>query len=157
MRRTSPAMHVAYERIPRPDWASTTTVAIPEGAAEWAGPERWARAIFDTKALPRWVVGLFVLRRGVVKVLGIAPGEPSMLAVGPVIDGEAVIDTDDRHLRFVATTWLSPGLVHVTTAVQLKGRRGWVYFVPVRFLHDPVTRAMMRAAARRLAAGPWPN
>jgi uncharacterized protein DUF2867 len=44
-----------------------------------------------------------------------------------------------------------PHLVHVTTAVTLKGWRGRVYFAPVRLLHDAVTRSMMTAAARRLA------
>jgi len=41
----------------------------------------------------------------------------------------------------------------VTTAVRLKGWRGRVYFVPVRLLHDPVTRSMMASAANQLAAG----
>ena len=66
-----------------------------------------------------------------------------------VRDGEALIDTDDRHLRFVAGVRAGHGLLHVTTAVQFKGWRGHCYFVPVRFLHDQVTRSMMTAADRR--------
>lgn len=73
-----------------------------------------------------------------------------MLAVDRIIDGEAVIDTDDRHLRFVAGIRTEPGLVHVTTAVTLKGWRGKLYFAPVRILHDPVTRSMMTGAAGRI-------
>ncbi|MBA2695284.1 MAG: DUF2867 domain-containing protein [Actinobacteria bacterium] len=41
------------------------------------------------------------------------------------------------------------GLLRVTTAVWLHGRRGRIYFAPVSVLHDPVTRAMMRRAVRR--------
>jgi hypothetical protein len=47
-----------------------------------------------------------------------------------------------------------PGLVHVTTAVMLKGWRGRLYFMPVRLLHDAVSRSMMATAARRLGARP---
>ena len=43
-------------------------------------------------------------------------------------------------------------LLHVTTVVQLKGWRGQLYFLPVRFLHDQITRSMMTAAARRASA-----
>ena len=73
-----------------------------------------------------------------------------MLAVSRATSDEAIIDTDDRHLRFVAAVTAEPHLVHVTTAVTLKGWRGRVYFAPVRLLHDAVTRSMMAAAARRL-------
>jgi hypothetical protein len=75
-----------------------------------------------------------------------------MLAVDRVVGDEAIIDTDDRHLRFVAAVSTGAGLVHVTTAVTLKGWRGRLYFVPVRLLHDAVTRSMMAAAVRRLGA-----
>jgi hypothetical protein len=74
-----------------------------------------------------------------------------MLAVSRATSDEAIIDTDDRHLRFVAAVTAEPHLVNVTTAVTLKGWRGRVYFAPVRLLHDAVTRSMMIAAARRLA------
>jgi hypothetical protein len=32
------------------------------------------------------------------------------------------------------------------------GRRGRLYFAPVSMLHEPVTRSMLRSAARRLGA-----
>ena len=70
--------------------------------------------------------------------------------VSEVRDGEALIQTDDRHLRFVAGVRADDGLLHVTRAVQLKGRRGRLYFLPVRFLHDQITRSMMAAAAQRV-------
>jgi hypothetical protein len=50
-----------------------------------------------------------------------------------------------RHLHFAAAVRADAdaGLVHVTTAVALKGWRGQVYFAPVRVLHDAVTRVMI--------------
>jgi len=143
-------MSVAFDRIPRPDWAATTTVPIAPDAP--SDPLVWARAIFDVHAIPIGVKALFAVREAVVRVLRIPPADPSVFDITAVEDGEAVIDTDDRHLRFVAATRVEPGLLHVTTAVALKGLRGRAYFAPVRLLHDPVTRAMMNSAPRRLHA-----
>jgi hypothetical protein len=122
-------------------------VAVRDGSAfDAAG---WARAIFSVGSTPGWVRVLFDAREVLVRLLRIPPGRPGMLAVREVRDGEALIDTDDRHLRFVAGVRTEGNLLHVTTAVRLKGWRGRVYFVPVRFLHDQITRSMMTAAARR--------
>jgi hypothetical protein len=141
-------MSVAYQLMPRPDWATTTTVAVPDGSAHDA--EGWARAIFAVGSVPSWVKAMFGAREVVARLLRIPPGQPAVFAVTEVRDGEALIDTDDRHLRFVAGVRAQEGLLHVTTAVQLKGWRGRLYFLPVRFLHDQITRSMMAAAARRL-------
>ena len=74
-----------------------------------------------------------------------------MLAVDTVVDGEAVIDTDDRHLHFVASVATTQLAVWCTSSPSCGSRAGAAaYFVPVRFLHDPVTRAMMQRASRRL-------
>ena len=67
-----------------------------------------------------------------------------MAEVGGVGQGGA-----PRHLRFVDGELADEHLLHVTTVVQLKGWRGQLYFLPVRFLHDQITRSMMTAAARR--------
>ena len=142
-------MSAVYQLMPRPDWAMTTTVTVPDDTTRDA--EGWARAVFAVGSTPAWVKVLFGIREAAVRLVGIPPGRPGMLAVREVRDGEALIDTDDRHLRFVAAVTAEPHLVHVTTAVTLKGWRGRVYFAPVRLLHDAVTRSMMTAAARRLA------
>lgn len=142
-------MSVADELIPHPDWAGTTTVAIAPGVEH--NPDVWARAIFDPRSVPLWVKALFVGRMALAFVMHLAPADRSMLAVDRVVGDEAVIDTDDRHLRFVGTVRQEHDLVHVTTFVTFKGLRGRVYFLPVRFLHDPVTRSMMISATRRLA------
>jgi len=145
---------VAFDLLPRPDWAATTTVVIGPGAPH--DPAVWARAVFDLRSLPAGAKALFAAREVAVRLLGIPPGDPSMLAVDRVVDGEAVIDTDDRHLRFVATVRVDAdrGLLHTTTAVHLKGRLGRLYFAPVRLLHDAITRAMMTSAVARLSAQP---
>ena len=137
-----------FDLMPAPDWRRPPR-SRPERRRHT--PEEWARAIFDPRTVPPWVGALFAVRQTAVKALGIPRGRRWMLAVSRVTSDEAIIDTDDRHLRFVAAVTAEPHLVHVTTAVTLKGWRGRVYFAPVRLLHDAVTRSMMAAAARRLA------
>jgi hypothetical protein len=139
-------MSAAFGVMPCPDWAATTTIAVPKAAGHT--PEQWAQAIFST--VPFWVKAMFALRAVAATALRLPPADPAMLAVNRVVGDEAIIDTDDRHLRFVAAVRVEPGLVHVTTAVRLKGWRGRVYFAPVRLLHDAVTRSMMTAAGRRI-------
>lgn len=148
-------MSAAFDLMPRPDWATTTTISVAPGVGR--SSEEWARAIFDVASVPVWVKALFAARVIVAKVLHLAPGDPAMLAVDRVVGDEALIDTDDRHLRFVAGVRAEPGLVHVSTLVTLKGLRGRVYFAPVRLLHDAVTRSMMTAAARRFSVGSDPR
>jgi Protein of unknown function (DUF2867) len=137
----------AYQLMPRPDWAATTTVAVTDGSARDA--QGWAGAVFAVGSMPLWVRALFGVREVVARLLRIPPGRPGVFAVREVRDGEALIDTDDRHLRFVAGVQADEHLLHVTTVVQLKGWRGRLYFLPVRFLHDQITRSMMTAAAQR--------
>lgn len=143
-------MPAAFETLPRPDWAGTTTVAVSPDAPRDALV--WAKAIFNPRNFPTWVKGLFVVREAAVRVLRLPPGDPRMLAVDRMVGDEALIDTDDVHLHFAAAVRTEPGLVHVTTAVQFKGWRGQLYFAPVRLLHDAVTRAMIARAARVLAS-----
>jgi hypothetical protein len=136
-------MSAAFDLIPAPDW-------VPRDCD--LTPTEWAQAIFDSRRAPAFVKALSAAREVLAKVMGIPPGEPSMLAVDHETAGEAVIDTDDRHLHFAATVCPDDarGLLHLITVVQFKGWRGRVYFVPVRFLHDPISRAMMTGAVRRV-------
>ena len=144
-------MSVAFEIVPRPDWASTTTVAVPEGLT--GDPETWARTIFNVRSVPIWVKALFGVRQAAVVLLRIPLGQPEMLAVDRVVGDEALIDTDDVHLHFAAGVRADGRFVHVTTAVELKGWRGQLYFAPVRLLHDAVTRSMINRAVRELTRG----
>ncbi len=145
-------MSAAFDVVPHPDWASTTIVAIPSDAPD--DPAAWAREIFDARSVPAWAKALFGVRMVAAKLLRLPPGNPSMLAVDHVVADEAVIDTDDVHLHFGAGVRADPaaGLLYVTTAVALKGWRGRVYFAPVRFLHDPITRSMIHSAIKRVQA-----
>jgi hypothetical protein len=140
-------MSVVYDLMPRPDWASTTTIPVRDGSAHDAAG--WAREVFSSRSAPAWVKALFAGRMAVALVLRLPQATSGMLAVRDVRDGEAIIDTDDKHLRFVGGVRADDNLLHVTTAVTFKGRTGKLYFLPVRFLHDQVTRSMMHAAARR--------
>jgi hypothetical protein len=140
----------AFDVVPNPDWASTTIVAIPSDAPD--DPATWARAIFDARSVPAWGKALFGVRMVAAMVLRLPQGNRSMLAVDHVVADEAVIDTDDVHLHFGVGIRADPaaGLLYVTTSVALKGWRGKVYFVPVRFLHDAITRSMVHSAIMRV-------
>ncbi len=145
-------MSHVYDVIAEPDWAGCTTISAPRVGAHDA--REWAAAIFDSRSAPLVVKALVGAREVVALLLRIPRGDPSMLRVDRVQDGEALIDTDDEHLHFVAGVRTDPGrgLLHVETVVRFKGLTGRLYFLPVRVLHDPITRAMMSGAARRLRA-----
>jgi hypothetical protein len=49
-------MSVVYRLMPNPDWASTTTVAVPDGNARDAAG--WARAVFSRRSTPAWIKAL---------------------------------------------------------------------------------------------------
>ena len=148
-------MSVVYEVVPRPDWASTTTVAAPPGLTQ--DPGAWARAIFDARSVPAWGKALFAVRQAAVLLVRIPLGRSEMLAVDRIVGDEALIDTDDVHLHFAAGVRAEPGFVHVTTAVALKGWRGRLYFAPVRLLHDAITRSMMERAVHELTRAAAPK
>jgi len=145
-------MTLAFKAMPAPDWAETTTITIPPVPTHTS--EEWARAVFDVRNVPAPVLAMFWLRERVVGLLGIAQGRPDTFAVDKVADGEALIEADEKHLRFVASVQADhdAGLLHVVTAVELKNRAGRIYFAPVQLLHGVITRAMMTSARKRLCA-----
>ncbi|WP_353649308.1 DUF2867 domain-containing protein [Nakamurella sp. A5-74] len=138
---------------PRPaDWATVTLVAVPTDPS--IGAEAWAAAVFSPRSAPLFVKVLFGLRQVLVRLIGIPPATDDVFAVDTVVDGEAVIVTEDAHLDFRAGIAFDADrlLLRVTTAVWFKGLRGRIYFVPVAFAHDVITRAMMRRAIRGVIA-----
>ena len=143
---------LVLDEMPSPDWADVVLEPLPDGAP--TDPEVWARAIFDIRSAPRVVVALMALRQLLVPLIGVTPGKQSVFDVQRVSGEEALIRADDRHLDFCAAVGVDPvrRTVRVTTAVRLHGWRGRLYFAPVSVLHDPITRSMMRSAARRLSA-----
>ena len=112
----------------------------------------WARAVFSPRSAPLPVKVLFGVRQVLVRALGIPPATDDVFAIDSVQDGEALIVTEDAHLDFRAGIAFDADrlLLRVTTAVWFNGLRGRLYFVPVAFAHDVITRAMMRRAIRRV-------
>ncbi|WP_314676397.1 DUF2867 domain-containing protein [uncultured Rhodococcus sp.] len=143
-------MTLAFKAMPAPDWAEATTITIPSVPTHTS--EEWAQAVFDVRNVPAPVLAMFWLRERVVGLLGIAKGRPDTFAVDKIADGEALIEADEKHLRFVASVQADndAGLLHVATAVELKNRAGRIYFAPVQVLHGVITRAMMTSARKRL-------
>lgn len=140
-------MSAAYSLLDRVDWAATTTVPMRSVAEH--DPTLWARRIFSVGSAPSWVKTLLRLRQALVGLIGIRRADTdTVFTVGRVVDGEALIDTNETHLHFAAGVRPEPeaGLLHVVTAVEFHGRRGRLYFIPVRFLHDQVLRSMMTRA-----------
>jgi hypothetical protein len=143
---------LALRDIPAPDHADVVLVPLPAGAS--TDPTVWAEAIFSVASVPVWVKALFGLRQAVVGLIGVSRGPSDVFAVRETSGPEALLAADDRHLDFRAGVAVdeASAMVRVTTTVRLHGWRGRLYFAPVRLLHGPVTMAMLRRAARRLAA-----
>ena len=143
----------AFADIPSPDFADVQMVPVPSGSS--TDPVEWARAIFSVRSAPLLVRALLGLRQLLVPLIGVPPAEAGVFTIDEVVGEEALIAVDDTHLDFRAAVGVDAhrGLVRVTTTVRFNGVRGRLYFVPVGVLHGPVTRAMMKRAARRLARG----
>ena len=138
----------ALDRIHRPDFTDVQIVALPAGADP--DPRVWADRILGPGGSPAWVVALMGLRQALVGLVGIPKGSQHAFDVDCVVGQEALIDTDDRHLRFCCGVAVDSerSLLRVTTVVRLKGWRGRLYFAPVAVLHGPIVRAMMRRAVQ---------
>jgi hypothetical protein len=156
-----PQFHsLALDAIPKPDFADVHVVPLPPGAS--TDPQFWVEQIFDIASTPAWVIALMGVRQAVVGLIGVRPGTQHAFDIDRVVGEEALIDTDDRHLRFCCGVAVDAerSLLRVTTTVQLKGWRGQVYFTPVSVLHGRVVRAMMIKAVsreRRRGRDQWPR
>ncbi len=143
---------IVFDDIPSPDFADVVIVSIPhEVTAVLQDPAWWAKQVFNVESAPNWVKLLLGLRQTLVRLIGVSPAQSSVFDVDRVQNEEALIAADDRHLDFRATVAVDPQarLLYVTTAVQLHGWRGRLYFLPVSVLHAPVTRSMAKRAVSR--------
>jgi len=153
------------------DYADAFAVAIPLIAS--------ARALAESvfASAPWWVAALMALRNTVVRPLGLvasssalaraaarANGTGDRIGIFPVLAAapdEVLLGLDDRHLDFrisVRTLDHRPErLGVVSTLVRFHGALGRVYFLPVRPAHRLIVPAMLRRAARFLAADPFEN
>jgi hypothetical protein len=144
---------LALRDIPRPDFADATIVAIePTGSVD---PAAWARRMFSRRDMPRWIVAAMAVRQAVVPLLGIARAHSDVFAIREVADDEVLVAADDRHLDFRCAIAVDEAtrLLRVTTTVRLHGRRGRIYFLPVRIAHPIVVRSLVKAAARSFERG----
>ncbi|MEO6018712.1 MAG: DUF2867 domain-containing protein [Knoellia sp.] len=146
----------ALTGIPEPDFADVQLVPL-RGATGILADE-WVRAIFDPRSLPVWVKALFGLRSLLVPLIGLNQSREqaaSPFAVQDVVEGEALVVTDEPHLLFrlgvVADD--EAGFLRATTVVQHHNWRGRLYFVPVGAMHGPVLRSMMARAVKRVGRG----
>jgi hypothetical protein len=140
-----------------PDWADVVVEPVPaDRVSTELDPAQWADEIFSVQSVPRPVVALLGLRQALAPLIGVPRADQSTIfAVSERVGEEAVIAAPDRHLDFRAAVGIDreARLLRVTTAVWFHGWRGRLYFLPVRLLHDPVLRAMMRRAIRRAGRG----
>ncbi|WP_203338066.1 DUF2867 domain-containing protein [Nocardioides limicola] len=143
---------LALADIARPDFVDLVAIPLPPGAD--LDPARWAETVFAVGSAPGWVRLLFGIRQALVRLIGVDRGEASVFAVDTVVGEEALIRADDRHLDFRCGVGVDPtaGLVRVTTVVRLHGWRGRLYFAPVKVVHPLVVAAMLKRAARVMAA-----
>jgi hypothetical protein len=148
---------LALRDQPPPDWADVVVESLPAELVGLSDPALWAREIFSARSLPPVVVGLMGVRQLLAPLVGASRGTWDVFGVREQDrgQGEALIAYPDRHLDFRASVGVdvTARLLWVTTAVWFHGRCGRAYFLPVRFLHDPVTRAMTRRAIDRRARG----
>jgi len=154
---TPALVSLALRDLPRPDYCDVQVVPLPAGAP--TDPAAWARAVFDVRRGPRWVLALMAVRQVAVRLIGLSPAPRDTFAVREVQGEEALLAFDDRHLDFRVGVGVDAerGLLRVVTAVRLHGQRGRLYFAPVRLAHPLVTDAMLRAAVRRTASAARPH
>lgn len=142
---------IAFDDIPRPDFADVVIVPLPRGAS--TDPLLWAETIFSRSSMPTSIAALLGLRQTLVRIIGIPPAPADSFAVDGVTGEEALIAIDDVHLDFRAAIGVDrvAGLVRMTTVVRIKNRRGRLYFAPVRAVHPAIVRSLLLRAARSLS------
>lgn len=154
--------------LPGEHFADAYAVAVPAGttaralaAAVFASPPRWAATLMAIRNLVVAPLGLVATPARVARAAAAANGTGERLGMFPVLadaPGELVLGLDDRHLDFrvsVAVRVADDGPEGVvTTRVRFHGALGRAYFVPVRPVHRLLVPALLRRAARWLAAEP---
>ncbi|MGR0160150.1 DUF2867 domain-containing protein [Paenarthrobacter nitroguajacolicus] len=149
MTEQAPCFHsLALREIPKPDYADVCLAALPDGAG--TNPTEWAERLFSLESMPRWVAGAMGLRQALVPLIGIPKAPQDTFNVTEQSGEEALIFVRDRHLNFAAAVGVDPvsRLIRVTTAVELKGWRGKLYFGVVRPVHPIVVNSMLKKATR---------
>jgi Protein of unknown function (DUF2867) len=149
MKREPAFWSLALDDIPAPDYADVSIAVLPAGAS--TDPRAWAMSIFSLRTMPGWVRAALGLRQLLAPLIGVPRADHDVFAVRRVEGNEALLGIDDVHLDFRCGIGVdaAAGLVRVVTTVRLKGRRGRIYFWPVRLAHPVVVRSMLRRAVKR--------
>jgi hypothetical protein len=130
----------------RPDWQDCQRVHV--GPTATHDPEKWAEAIFHNP--PKWVAMSLRLRDRVVSLFGLEIEETGNFPVIRRDVREVLVGNDDKHLNFRASVHRTDGAVDVVTIVETHNLLGRLYLLPVRLVHGPMVRRMLRRAAHNL-------
>ncbi|MGY4541924.1 hypothetical protein ACVWY0_001837 [Arthrobacter sp. UYNi723] len=135
---------LALREIPEPDYADVCLATLPAGAS--TDPAEWAQRLFSMESMPRWISGAMRLRQALVPLIGIPRAPRDVFTVTEQSGEEALIFIRDRHLDCAIAVGVDPvnRILRVTTAVELKGWRGRLYFGVVRPLHPIVVDSMLK-------------
>jgi hypothetical protein len=139
---------LALREIPRPDYADVCLATLAAGAG--TDPAEWARLLFSMESMPRWVSGAMRLRQAFLPLIGIPKAPRDTFTVREQSGEEALIFIRDRHLDCAIAVGVDPvsRIIRVTTAVELKGWRGRLYFGVVRPVHSMVVDSMLKRHTR---------
>jgi hypothetical protein len=112
----------------------------------------WAETAFSDP--PGWVRIALGLRQALVGLVGIERASADVFAPTVVSPGEATFGADAGHLIFQGLVLVDDRHATVVTLARAHNLRGRLYLALVRLVHPAVIRAMLRRAARTLAASP---
>lgn len=134
--------------------------------------EEAAQAFFQTT--PGWVKSLMRLRNSIVKMLGLkvsdVPNDPAaylrsikweagesvgLFRIFSKAPDEIIFGQDDAHLNFrvslLKTSLQQDKALTITTTVVFNNWFGRLYFLPVKFFHKPVVKAMIKSIIRDIS------
>lgn len=139
------------------DFVSCESVATPVPMADFLA------GFFQFS--PAWLRGLYGVRLGFVRLLGVQSGMPTFssarravpmevgarmafFTVEHVTPGLWMAVASERHLQARIAVWRDGALLRVATVVHHRHWTGPVYFAFVRPFHHLVVRGMVQAGAR---------
>jgi Protein of unknown function (DUF2867) len=141
-----PESRLLTHALPAVDHTDAYAVTFPY--APPGDPQEWADAIFRNG--PPWVKALFGVRKLLVRLVGIEPGDRHVFDTVAWQPDEVLVGVDQSHLGFRASVLFEGRQVVLTTIVQVHNRRGRAYWALVRWIHPVVVRTMLARATRAM-------
>lgn len=134
--------------------------------------EAAAFAFFNTS--PRWIKSLLRLRNKIVRTMGLkvskVPDDPEavlrsvkwekgeeigLFKVYNKLNDEIILGQDDSHLDFrislLKRQRKGGAELVITTTVVFNNLFGKIYFLPVKFFHKPIVKAMTKSIVKELS------